>query len=199
MSIKHGATLFLISEDLGKNPKELAKFIAANRLTVWYSTPSILTLLTQFGSLEAHDASSLRLVLFAGEVFPVKHLREVQRRWPAPVYYNLYGPTETNVCTFARIPEHVPDDRDTPYPIGFACSHCTPLVLDDDGREVGCRRRGAAVHQRSVGVPGLLEPAGRQQHAVSRSRRPALVQHRRRRPLGCRRGLSSTSGGGIGW
>jgi amino acid adenylation domain-containing protein len=142
VSIKHGATLFLISEELGKNPKELAKFIAANRLTVWYSTPSILTLLTQFGSLEAHDASSLRLVLFAGEVFPVKHLREVKRRWPAPVYYNLYGPTETNVCTFARIPEHVPDDRDTPCPIGVACSRCTPLVLDNDGREVAAGDEG---------------------------------------------------------
>ncbi len=104
VAIKHGATLFLISEDLGKNPKELAHFIAAHRLTIWYSTPSILTLLVQFGNLPAHDMSSLRIVLFAGEVFPVKHLREVKRHWPAPVYYNLYGPTETNVCTFARIP-----------------------------------------------------------------------------------------------
>jgi acyl-coenzyme A synthetase/AMP-(fatty) acid ligase len=103
---------------------------------VWYSTPSILTLLMQFGDLESHDASSLRLVLFAGEVFPVKHLREVKQRWPAPVYYNLYGPTETNVCTFARIPARVPDERETPYPIGFACDHCTPLVLDGDGRKV---------------------------------------------------------------
>jgi acyl-coenzyme A synthetase/AMP-(fatty) acid ligase len=75
-------------------------------------------------------------VLFAGEVFPVKHLREVQRRWPAPAYYNLYGPTETNVCTFARIPSHIPDDRETPYPIGFACEHCTPLVLDGEGHDV---------------------------------------------------------------
>jgi amino acid adenylation domain-containing protein len=136
VSLKHGATLYLISEDLGKNPKELTKFIAANRLTVWYSTPSILTLLMQFSSLESHDASSLRLVLFAGEVFPVKHLRNLQQRWSAPVYFNLYGPTETNVCTFARIPARIPDDRDTPYPIGFACAHCEPLVLDGEGHDV---------------------------------------------------------------
>jgi len=142
VSIKHGATLFLISEDLGKNPKELAKFVAANRLTVWYSTPSILTLLMQFGSLESHDASSLRLVLFAGEVFPVKHLRAVQQRWPHPAYYNLYGPTETNVCTFARIPAQIPADRETPYPIGVACAHCQPLVLDGDGREVATGDEG---------------------------------------------------------
>jgi len=136
LAIKHGATVYLISEELGKSPKELAMFIAANKLTVWYSTPSILTLLVQFGDLAKQDASSLRLVLFAGEVFPIKHLREVKRIWPKPDYYNLYGPTETNVCTFARIPPSIPDDRSTPYPIGFPCSHCLPLVLDTEGKEV---------------------------------------------------------------
>lgn len=148
VSVKHGATLYLVSEELGKNPKELARFIAANRLTVWYSTPSILTLLMQFGRLDTHDVSSLRLVLFAGEVFPVKHLRAVQQQWRRPAYYNLYGPTETNVCTFAQIPARIPDDRDTPYPIGFACGHCEPMVLD--GQE----------HEVAPGDEGLLYIAG---------------------------------------
>ena len=84
VSLKHGATLFLISEDLGKNPRDLTAFVERHRLTVWYSTPSILTLLTQFGKLEAYDHTSLRLVLFAGEVFPVKHLRDLKRIWPKP-------------------------------------------------------------------------------------------------------------------
>ena len=108
VALKHGATVFVISEELGKSPEELAAFIATNRLTVWYSTPSILSLLTQFGNLHGRDCRSLRLVLFAGEVFPVKHLREVTRQWPWADYYNLYGPTETNVCTFARIPAASP-------------------------------------------------------------------------------------------
>ena len=112
VSIKHGATLFLISEDLGKSPKELARFIERNRLTVWYSTPSILALLSQFGDVESCDCGSLRLVLFAGEVFPVKHLRRIADLWPQAEYYNLYGPTETNVCTFARVPTPVPPDRE---------------------------------------------------------------------------------------
>jgi amino acid adenylation domain-containing protein len=148
LPIKHGATLYLISEELGKNPKDLARFIAAHRLTVWYSTPSILTLLLQFGNLPAHDLSNLRLVLFAGEVFPVKHLRELRRQLPHPACYNLYGPTETNVCTFARIPERIPPDRDTPYPIGFPCAHCEALVLDEERREM------------RVGDEGLLYIAG---------------------------------------
>jgi len=142
VSIKHGATLYLVSEELGKNPKELARFISTNRLTVWYSTPSILTLLVQFGSLGVQSGWIPRLVLFAGEVFPVKHLRELQRRWPAAEYYNLYGPTETNVCTFAKIPAGIPSDRETPYPIGFPCSHCQPLVLDSNGVEASGAQDG---------------------------------------------------------
>lgn len=128
--IKHGASVHLIPDDLGKNPKDLARFIAERRITVWYSTPSILALLAQFGDLGRYDYASLRLVLFAGEVFPVKQLRLLTSLWPAPAYYNLYGPTETNVCTFARIPLPVPEDRTEPYPIGWPCSHCAALVLD---------------------------------------------------------------------
>ena len=134
--VKHGASLHVISEELGKSPKELAKFIAARRLSIWYSTPSILTLLIQFGNLEASDGSSLRLVLFAGEVFPVKHLRRLKQILPHPEYYNLYGPTETNVCTFAQIPATIPDDRTMPYPIGLPCSNCDALVLNSEGQEV---------------------------------------------------------------
>ena len=133
LAIKHGAALHLVTEELGRQPKELAEFIERARLTVWYSTPSILSVLTQFGDLPQRDLSSLRLVLFAGEVFPAKHLRATKRELPRPVFYNLYGPTETNVCTFARIPDVVPDDRTTPYPIGWPCSHCEALVLDEPG------------------------------------------------------------------
>lgn len=75
-------------------------------------------------------------MLFAGEVFPVKHLRELKRQIPGPRYYNLYGPTETNVCTWYEIPEAVPEERDRPYPIGKVCSHLEGIVVDEAGAEV---------------------------------------------------------------
>ncbi len=146
--LKHGAELHLVGEEVGKNPRELARLIAERRLTVWYSTPSILRLLAEFGDLPSHDCRALRLVLFAGEVFPVKHLRHLTRLWPWAAYYNLYGPTETNVCTFAGIPLPVPDERTVPYPIGWPCGHYRDLVLDTDGHPV------------TPGSEGLLFMAG---------------------------------------
>jgi amino acid adenylation domain-containing protein len=134
--LKHGAGLYLVGEDTGKNPKALADFIAGHALTFWYSTPSILTLLADFGDLPARDFSALRTVLFAGEVFPIKHLRHIVSLWPGRAYYNLYGPTETNVCTYFQIPAHIPDDRVDPYPIGHLCAHCEGVLLDADGCDV---------------------------------------------------------------
>jgi amino acid adenylation domain-containing protein len=136
VSLKHGAGLYLVDENVGESPKALADFISAHRLSIWYSTPSILTLLAQFGDLASRDFSALRTMLFAGEVFPIKHLRHLTRLWPGRAYYNLYGPTETNVCTYFKIPEHIPDDRNDPYPIGHLCAHCDGLLLDQDGVEV---------------------------------------------------------------
>jgi amino acid adenylation domain-containing protein len=132
-SVKHGATLVLIGEQTGKDPRQLAPLIAEKRISVWYSTPSILNLLAQYGKLERHQYPALRAVLFAGEVFPVPQLRALRRLWPSPRYVNLYGPTETNVCTFFELPSTTPPERAEPYPIGRSCPHVRCRVVDADG------------------------------------------------------------------
>ncbi len=126
----HGACVVLISSALGKDPAGLGALIEETGLTVWYSTPSILRLLVEHGDLESRDLSSLRTVLFAGEVFPVRHLRSLRQRLPDPEMYNLYGPTETNVCTYHRIPATIPEERDRPFPIGRVCSGDVVRVAD---------------------------------------------------------------------
>jgi amino acid adenylation domain-containing protein len=143
LSIKHGAGIYLVSDELGKRPRELAAFIAANRLTFWSSTPSVLNMLVRFGELESHDFGCLRIVTFGGEVFPPRQLRALKKHWSSPRYYNMYGPTETTTaCTYGRIPDEVPEHRTTPYPIGFPCGHCRAAVFDADGRTVADGEEG---------------------------------------------------------
>jgi amino acid adenylation domain-containing protein len=131
-----GSTLVLFGEEIGKQPAALAALIAERRISVWYSTPSILTLLLEFGRLERHSFDALRLVLFAGEVFPIGNLRRLKEVWPAPRYANLYGPTETNVCTWFEAPREIPDQRTDPLPIGRACSDDRLRVVDAAGHDV---------------------------------------------------------------
>jgi len=140
--LMHGASVVLIPDALGKDPARLAAVIAEQRLTVWYSVPSILMLLSQYGRLERYDYSALRLVLFAGEVFPIKHLRVLTAQLPRPRYVNLYGPTETNVCTFYELPVHIAAERSDPFPIGYTCSHMRTKVMDEAGRPVTDAQEG---------------------------------------------------------
>ena len=121
VSLKHGATLVLIGEALGKEPVKLAAAIAAERISVWYSTPSILSLLANYGRLAKHDFGSLRMVFFAGEVFPIPQYRALQAIWTQPRYFNLYGPTETNVCTWYEVPPGALLDQMSTFPIGRIC------------------------------------------------------------------------------
>jgi amino acid adenylation domain-containing protein len=136
LPIKHGAAIVLVEEGVGKDPKRLALLIAENKISVWYSTPSILSFLAQYGNLAQHDYSALHTVLFAGEVFPIKHLRELKDLLPEPRYFNLYGPTETNVCTYHEIPSQIPPEQTQPFPIGKACSHYELKVVDQEGQVV---------------------------------------------------------------
>jgi amino acid adenylation domain-containing protein len=151
--IKHGATLVLISEEVGKDPVRLARYVSEKRISVWYSTPSILSLLAQFGDLPSHDYSALRTVLFAGEVFPVKHLRALQALLPDRRYFNLYGPTETNVCTYYEVPSRIPADRVEPFPIGQVCSHLRGKVVDEQGQIVDDQEEG----ELCISGPGVTQ------------------------------------------
>jgi amino acid adenylation domain-containing protein len=151
--LKHGATVVLVGTELGKDPARLARFIAERKLTIWYSVPSILSLLVPYGDLPKLDFTALRVVNFAGEVFPVKALRALQRAIPHPRYLNLYGPTETNVCTWHPIPDHVPDDREDPYPIGKTCPHYEYRIVDEAGRDVPKGEEG----ELCMGGPGVMQ------------------------------------------
>ena len=144
-SAANGAAVVLIGEELGKDPLRLAEVIATEKITVWYSTPSILSLLAQYGKLERHDYAALRFVLFAGEVFPVPKLREIVARWPHPRYFNLYGPTETNVCTYFEVPTPVSPDRVDPFPIGRTCENLRSRVVEPDDTDVPPGEQGELV------------------------------------------------------
>lgn len=132
LPLRHGARVVLIDGVTARDPRRLAPFIAAKGLTVWYSAPSSLALLAQFGRLEEHDLTALRLLLFAGEVFPLQHLRRLTELLPSPRYFNLYGPTETNVCTFYEIPLPIPADRQQPFAIGRDCPPLETVLMGKD-------------------------------------------------------------------
>jgi amino acid adenylation domain-containing protein len=143
--LKHGAKLVLIGEALGKDPLRLAAAIATEGISMWYSTPSILSLLSLYGKLDRHDYSRLRVVNFAGEVFPVPQFKTVRGLWTRPRYFNLYGPTETNVCTYYEVPQDDSWQTMDTFPIGLICEPNRGRVVDEQGKDVPLGEPGELV------------------------------------------------------
>lgn len=157
-----GATTVIIPEALTKFPANLTRLIESEKISVWYSVPYALIQILTRGNMEKHDLSSLRWICFAGEVFPTKHLRNLMAALPEVKFSNLYGPTETNVCTFYHVNE-LPDDNDEPIPIGVVCDNDEGLIVDAADQPVAAGEvgelliRGGTVMRGYWGRPDLNE------------------------------------------
>jgi amino acid adenylation domain-containing protein len=129
-----GACMTVLPEGAATFPVSIAQWLEQERISAWYSVPSVLTLLACYGSLRKFDLSRLRTVIFAGEVFPPKHLARLMEELPHPRYLNWYGPTETNVCTAFEVP---PGHADAgPAPIGTACANTEVFAVTSEGGRV---------------------------------------------------------------
>ena len=94
------ATTYFIPEPLKLAPARLVDWLRQQAISTWYTVPSMLGLLTLKGGLDKQGLPRLRQVLFAGEVFPTPRLQQLCALLPDTDFYNLFGPTETNVCLY---------------------------------------------------------------------------------------------------
>ena len=136
-----GAAVIIVPREVAVFPAELAAFIRANRISVWYSVPSAVNMLASRSGLGLEGLPGLRLILFVGEVFPMSQLQQAFEQFPDAKFYNLYGLTETNVCTFYHVPSPLPKDS-TYIPIGQPIDQVELFCITDDGREAQVNERG---------------------------------------------------------
>jgi amino acid adenylation domain-containing protein len=134
-SCRAGACMAVLPDGAATFPVSITRWLESGQISVWYSVPSVLTLLACYGSLQKYDLSGLRTVIFAGEVFPPKYLAKLMAELPGARYLNWYGPTETNVCTAFEVPADGADDT-RPAPIGNACANTEVFAVASDGSRV---------------------------------------------------------------
>ena len=126
-----GATVVLVPENIAWMPRFLACFVRESRISCWYSVPSILSAMLEEGRLAESDYPHLRLVLFAGEVFAPPTLARLMTAVPHAQCVNLYGPTETNVVTWYRVPRTFKEHD--PLPIGRSCPYAGTAIDQASG------------------------------------------------------------------
>lgn len=130
-----GAKLVLVPRPLFTTPAPLLDFLCEHETTVMIWAVSALCLVSAFHGLEYRVPDKVRMVMFSGEVMPLKRLKNWMEHLPDAVFINLYGPTEiTCNCTWHQI------ERDRDYSDGIPIGHSFPneetFLLDEKDHEI---------------------------------------------------------------
>lgn len=125
-----GACLCLMPEEHKLFPSDLVAWLHREHITVFYAVPTLWMAAFDRGGLSTAPPEELRVIAFAGEPFPPVGLRRLLDLLPGRAFYNLYGPTETNVCTYERL---APDwDPAAGLAIGTPISGIQVRLLDEE-------------------------------------------------------------------
>ncbi len=74
---------------------ELMELVAREHITTFLSVPVVFQRLLELRNLATYDASSLRLMAYAGSMMPVATIQGLRRHFPNVELHNFFGLTET--------------------------------------------------------------------------------------------------------
>ncbi len=92
----HGARLCLLSGEADRLMP--ARLIERERVTIWNSVPSVVSLMDQAGHVTASNLSSVRIFNFCGEPLLPKQVEILFEACPNALVRNTYGPTEATIA-----------------------------------------------------------------------------------------------------
>lgn len=129
-----GATLHIIPKMHFSFPIKLLEFLNEKKINTIYWVPSALSIVANLGTLKEIEVPSLKNILFAGEVMPMKQLNMWIQSFPNAKFVNLYGPTETtDICTYYVVDRKF-ENTET-LPIGKHCDNCDVMIIKEDGTQ----------------------------------------------------------------
>lgn len=127
-----GACVVLLPDMLRSFPRDVVTWLNEQRITSFMAVPSLYHNLLQQGGIADLLPPTLRIAAFGGEPFAPHLLEQYLRLLGDRPFYNLYGPTETNACTYYRVPRNWTADQELTIGRGIGGVHIE--VLDDEGR-----------------------------------------------------------------
>ena len=132
--LKSGATLGIIPPTYFAFPVKVLQFINEKNINFLYWVPSAFVNIANYDLLKSISLDKVELIMFGGEVMPVKQLNYWKRYLPnLKTIANVYGPTEATVnCTYYIVDREFSDSE--VLPLGKACENTGLMVLDDEGQ-----------------------------------------------------------------
>lgn len=127
--LKLGGSLQVIPKKLFSFPVQLIPYLNERKINTLIWAVSALRIVADFKTFSECKPEHLRLVMFSGEVMPVKALNYWQEGAPEAQYVNLYGPTEiTCNCTYYIVDRKFRNEES--LPIGFPFRNTGILLID---------------------------------------------------------------------
>ncbi len=139
--IMTGAKVQIIPREYFSSPMNLMDYLADKNVTVLVWAVSAMCFVSIMNGLEYRTPETVRLIMFSGEVMPVKQLRKWQAHLPNATYVNLYGPTEiTCNCTY-HILDRAYEDAET-IPAGKPFPNEEVFLLDENDKLISLQQTG---------------------------------------------------------
>lgn len=136
-----GATVYIPPKSFYTFPKKILQYIEEKKINTLIWVPSALCNVVNCQAFKVFVPTTVRLVIFCGEVMPCKHLNEWRRYIPSALYVNMYGPTEaTYACMYYDITREFRDDD--VLPLGKACENSEIILLTEDNQMAGEGEQG---------------------------------------------------------
>lgn len=119
-------------------------YIQESNITVWFSVPSVVMLIEQYGRLKEKIFTTIKQSFFSGEALP----EQIAYKWslsaPNSIINNLYGPTETTITitsyNYSKNSNYLSDNG--LVPIGYVYDTQEALIIDDDNNVVASGMAG---------------------------------------------------------
>lgn len=135
MLMAFSSCIFILKESDAAFPVRLLEKIQKGNVSFIFWVPTIMVNIATTRALDVFPLPTLRMVWFAGEVFPTPKFNYWRQCLPCATFANFYGPIEITIdCLYHVIKEPLHDDQ--PIPIGRPFSNTRVFLLDEDGCEI---------------------------------------------------------------
>ncbi len=134
-ALRCGARLQLVPREYFTQPTKLMDYLADSQVTTLIWAVSAMCFVSIMNGFDYRVPTTVRRVLFSGEVMPPKQLAVWRRYLPDATYVNLYGPTEiTCNCTYYVVDREF--GKHEVIPMGKAFPNERVFLLDENNQEV---------------------------------------------------------------
>jgi amino acid adenylation domain-containing protein len=141
MMMAKGSSIVLLPDSYAPFPAQILTLVQEKKVTFLFWVPTIMVNIANMDLLSKIPLPDLRMIWFAGEVFPTKQFNYWKKHLPGIKFVNLYGPIEITLdCTYFIINREINDNE--PIPIGFPCRNTDILILNDKDELSGCYEDG---------------------------------------------------------